>query len=151
MTVSRWRTQADRVIAATLAALPPSATEAEARKALRAAYPFGERANYPYQVWLVAQREALKAWLDPRCDTWRPRFVLTTWGERGPWLTVKCPWCDHQSTSCMMCVRLVERIPALVDDPGFRALREAAKDDPLARLALLDWLRERDCEAEDRP
>lgn len=36
-------------------------TEAQLTVMLRDAYPFGERANYPYEAWLIEQRFALAA------------------------------------------------------------------------------------------
>ena len=48
--VSHWRTISARIIAAVLAEHPDDTPEQ--RKALRNAYPFGERAHYPYKIWL---------------------------------------------------------------------------------------------------
>lgn len=55
----RWRIAADEVVRATLAALPQGATEKEARRALCAAYPFGERSRHPYKVWCHVVRWSL--------------------------------------------------------------------------------------------
>lgn len=59
MSESPWRQQAAAVVAATLKALPKDADEKAKRKALRAAYPFGERARWPYKVWCNVVRQAL--------------------------------------------------------------------------------------------
>lgn len=56
LTNSKWRDEALRVITITLAKLPPNANKA---KALRDAYPFGERRGWPYKMWLQMQRGAL--------------------------------------------------------------------------------------------
>jgi hypothetical protein len=48
--VRTWRDTARPIIAQVLAATA-GASNAEIRKALRAAYPFGERKYWPYKVW----------------------------------------------------------------------------------------------------
>lgn len=53
-----WRDTANRVIRETLEKHKP-ATEAEAKKLLSDAYPFGERAMHPYKIWLDAVKTAL--------------------------------------------------------------------------------------------
>jgi len=50
-TGSHWR-DACRPIIARVIAKNPSADEKELRRLLSLAYPFGERARYPYKVWL---------------------------------------------------------------------------------------------------
>lgn len=59
MTAQSWRDRARPVVAATLAALPPDATTQDKRRALRDAYPFGERAMWPYKVWCDEVRRQL--------------------------------------------------------------------------------------------
>lgn len=54
-----WVEQSVAVIRETLAALPKNATPAERKRALRDAYPFGDRSNWPYKAWCKAQRIAL--------------------------------------------------------------------------------------------
>lgn len=51
-----WSDTAHRVIQEVHAGLLESATLAERRKAVDAAYPFGERAYGPYKAWLRARR-----------------------------------------------------------------------------------------------
>lgn len=46
-----WRHRAHAVIVSVLAATRGE-DERTVRRALRAAYPFGERTNWPYRVWL---------------------------------------------------------------------------------------------------
>jgi len=48
---SVWRVRAAPIIAAVLAE-NAGASESELRKALRSAYPFGERQYHPYKIWL---------------------------------------------------------------------------------------------------
>ena len=59
MASATWRERAARVIAETLAALPKDADERTCKKALRDAYPFGERESYPYTVWCDEMRRSL--------------------------------------------------------------------------------------------
>lgn len=57
-----WRERCRPLIARILSELE-GADEKQIRKALRDAYPFGERRMYPYRAWLLeikAQRGALK-------------------------------------------------------------------------------------------
>lgn len=46
-----WAQIADETIRKTLAGLPKDITPEEKRKAVEAAYPFGERAMHPYKIW----------------------------------------------------------------------------------------------------
>lgn len=59
--MSHWQDTADDVCRETLHALPATATEAECRAALSAAYPFGQRAMSLYKTWLNAVRRHLEA------------------------------------------------------------------------------------------
>ncbi|MEA5163333.1 hypothetical protein U5903_21315 [Cereibacter johrii] len=54
-----WSECARRTIAGVHDRLPPEATLAERIAAVDAAYPFGERAHYPYKVWCKARRNYL--------------------------------------------------------------------------------------------
>lgn len=60
-----WSAAARRVIAEIHARLPANATLAERKAALRAGYPFGERAMWPYKAWLKAQRAYLARYAGP--------------------------------------------------------------------------------------
>jgi hypothetical protein len=51
-----WRGYAAPIIADVLASLPADADEFTARRALRDAYPFGDREHWPYRVWLSEVR-----------------------------------------------------------------------------------------------
>lgn len=44
--------------------IPDAATFAERKKAIQAAYPYGERRYWPYKMWLKAQREYLARYDD---------------------------------------------------------------------------------------
>lgn len=58
--MGRWSERARETIAQVDAVLPPDAGFAERRKAIRDAYPFGERAYWPYKAWCKAVRAYLK-------------------------------------------------------------------------------------------
>jgi hypothetical protein len=47
-----WGEQAFKAIHDALSALPDTATPLEKKRAIDAAYPFGERAFWPYKAWL---------------------------------------------------------------------------------------------------
>lgn len=49
---SVWGEAADRVLVKVFAFLAPDADDKTIRLAVRDAYPFGERKNWPYKVWL---------------------------------------------------------------------------------------------------
>ncbi len=56
---SSWHVTAEATIAAVHDSLPADASLAERTKAVDAAYPFGERAHFPYKEWLAARRRYL--------------------------------------------------------------------------------------------
>lgn len=139
--LSRWRARSREVIEAVLAALPPDAAERDARRALRAAYPFGPRAHHPYACWLREQRIALDARFPARL--WRrmtdePEIAYRlVWVPRGsydaarfvPWVEVACGWCEggvNPRTGCLVCGEYHERLAAAVASPEFRGLRDGA-------------------------
>jgi hypothetical protein len=55
-TNSYWRRQAALAIVEAHAALPDDCTLAERKKAIDAAYPFGQRKYHPYKMWLLERR-----------------------------------------------------------------------------------------------
>lgn len=57
--MSSWYETARDRIAVVHAGLPSNATLEERKAALKDAYPFGERARWPYKAWCKAQREYL--------------------------------------------------------------------------------------------
>jgi len=54
-----WQEEAARIIAELDAKLPADMPLKERRKAVREAYPYGERKRWPYKTWCRAQREYL--------------------------------------------------------------------------------------------
>jgi hypothetical protein len=54
-----WADMARKTIEAIHDTLPKEATLKERKAALRAGYPFGERAMWPYKAWCKAQRAYL--------------------------------------------------------------------------------------------
>jgi hypothetical protein len=57
-----WRDVARPIIAACIAA-NPDADERTLRKIISAAYPFGERAMYPYKIWLDETKRQVRAFM----------------------------------------------------------------------------------------
>ena len=58
-----WRTYALKVLAEVVAALPEDATDDHVKRAISAAYPFGERKHTPYKIWLE-EAKAVRLRLD---------------------------------------------------------------------------------------
>lgn len=89
--MATWRQRADAAIRPIIAA-NPTADERTLRRLLRDAYPFGERRNYPYQVWLDQVNRYLDACFPkrglPRQHPWQSlplfRARLTTRKEVAP-------------------------------------------------------------------
>ncbi len=62
--ISRW------VIAYCMEHLPPTATVQQKRKALREFFPFGERKNHPYKIWLKCVKEEFRKDASVRAAEW---------------------------------------------------------------------------------
>lgn len=60
-----WSDIARKTIARVHAALPEDISFTARKKAIREAYPFGERSYWPYKAWCKAQREYLRRF-DPK-------------------------------------------------------------------------------------
>ena len=58
---NHWRDHARPIIAEVIAGFPADADEKAIRKALTHAYPYGERAMWPYKVWCDEVRRQLMA------------------------------------------------------------------------------------------
>ena len=56
MTDSYWRQQARAAIAEADETIPAAAPLADRKRAIDAAYPFGQRKYHPYKMWLVERR-----------------------------------------------------------------------------------------------
>ena len=131
-TESPWRRRSREVIEATLAALPPDATLADKRRALRDAYPFGERRYTPYKIWCVEVRDALGT----QRLTPQPEAVLI--GPHG----VRCDWCRPSPDGCLACSDARRKFAAMhmKDRTMLRRLLIAALEgDEADRLVLADW------------
>ncbi len=63
--MGHWADTAAGVIAQVHEALPQTATYEERRKALSAAYPFGQRKYAPYKTWLQACNKYLARYASP--------------------------------------------------------------------------------------
>ena len=78
MKESKWRTRARPVIQRVLEETKGK-PEGEIRRAIRDAYPFGERRNHPYKIWLdeVSRQLRLRNGGPPASlvpDSWLPLF-----------------------------------------------------------------------------
>lgn len=131
---SHWRRAADDVIRRVLSALPPTSTIAERRKALQAAYPFGERAHHPYRVWCRAVCDWLGA---PRRKNPHPQVRVTPAG-------VYCDWCSGRR--CLACADLCDRFAGWAGDRGewesLHAAAVLAGGHDASHLVYADWLEE---------
>lgn len=139
-TTSQWRLRARQVIRRTLDALPADATEAQKRKAVRDAYPFGERKMHPYRCWLQEVKATFTTGPAalPLLD---PPFIAF-WHQRRPWwLTVGCRWCHNAVPGgCLVCLPLHQRVTALVTSFEWHAWVEAVRQDWDAKGPWSDWL-----------
>lgn len=145
-TSSEWRLAARRRIQSVLARLPRDADLKAKRRALREAYPFGERRYHPYRMWCSEVRAALgpakKA--EPATVDWE---VIEKWCKPF-YVLVKCGWCMNQvrTRGCLACGPRVDELTDLLASPDFMSLLKAVRADvadPLPRLVLADWLDER--------
>jgi hypothetical protein len=57
-----WSDLSDRVLGPLFAAIPLGTEDAEVRRQVRDAYPFGERKYHPYKVWLKRVAAWRHAW-----------------------------------------------------------------------------------------
>ena len=139
-----WTDRSRREIEAALAGLPVGAGEAECRRALRDAYPFGPRENHPYRVWLRESKRALAERFAALHAGGVPEVTLTV-TRRGDrlWLDVACGWCrDTALTSCMMCSRRRAEVADLVASAELLSLLKAGASDGVALHAALDRVEE---------
>jgi hypothetical protein len=140
--VSRWTQRSNEVIARVLAELPPGADDAARRKAVSAAYPFGQREMHPYRQWCKAVRKAL----GPRRKKAMPKYDVSHLG-------VTCFDCGLKDIDsgrgllfmpgCDVCREARTRHRALTagQREEWRCLRNAAVGgDEVAAGALKDWL-----------
>lgn len=77
----RWSEISRRTIADLHATLPADISFADRKRAIRDAYPFGERAYWPYKAWCKAQREYLKPF-DPKTPA--PPLLRDMMREQNP-------------------------------------------------------------------
>lgn len=72
-----WYERARSVIAEEHAKMPSEISFDDRKKRIRDAYPFGERAYYPYKQWCKAQREYLARYA-PMSQSVGPLFERST-------------------------------------------------------------------------
>lgn len=146
--VSPWRRQAQRVIARVLEGLPAGYSMKEARAALRAAYPFGERSMHPYRIWCDEVRKALRPVKAGREAAPTVGLALLPFrpgeADGSPRLKVDCGWCEGRVPGgCMICLPWRQELAAVTslgEWPGWRVA--LADGDPETALVLADRLGE---------
>lgn len=72
--MTAWSDIARATIEKVAATIPETATFGERKAAVDAAYPFGERAYWPYKAWLKARRVYLRRY-DPKTPPPSPLFA----------------------------------------------------------------------------
>lgn len=148
MTTSRWRLRARQVIRRTLDALPADADEQTRRRALRDAYPFGQREHHPYKCWLAEVRVALQSGpvrTDPDSCRIRPvaHWLGRDEGLRLLHLSLRCGLCSGSVPGgCLVCLLQVQTLYRLIAHPRWLAWQKSVADDPTALGPLSDWLEE---------
>lgn len=146
-TKSRWRAHASAVIRRVLAELPPDTSLEAKKKAISAAYPFGERAMHPYKIWLSEVRKQLGAKPspfkeeDPRIEIVRTRL----------WVVVRCRMCDTRrryvragtepalKNGCLLCGPWHEELEECVKHPDWYTMRGSAIGNAGNTAILADW------------
>lgn len=71
--MTTWFKRAQAVLQRLDNKLPDTLTKADRIKAVREAYPFGERDGYPYKAWLKAQRQYLGVFNEAGLRCWPKR------------------------------------------------------------------------------
>lgn len=148
-TTSPWRRRARQAINAAVASVPEPKSRKAVLSAIFNAYPFGERAYYPYACWLAERKLALQALgMEAANNAKGPGTI--TYAVRPScgraWLEVRCGWCSDThlgAAGCVCCLRKRAAVAAAVAQPLFRPLAQAAMESPIDRMALLDWCEER--------
>lgn len=133
-----WHYRARQMVAEVLATLPADMGYQERKKALSAAYPWGERAMLPYKAWQAESRRALEPWAPkPRI----PRLRLTNANR------LHCGWCSGRGPEavCLICAHAkAEEKTAVTDPEALTLMTNATMDD---RLVVADHLSEKGWEA----
>lgn len=142
MTESRWRRHARAVIRRVLEELPADASEAVKRKAVSAAYPFGERAHHPYKMFL-AEVKAQLGTQKKVVPSEPPQARLVLGVGNGVWTVyVDCGWCRQSFSSCLGCRTRRQQADDFRDWPEWQAWQRAMTDDATAAGPCSDWLEE---------
>lgn len=157
MTRSRWRRASQQAIETALEDRlgVDCMTEAQLRKVIDAAYPFGERAHHPYKVWLKVVREemARRGFRKQAKPDTEPHFrllhgVLAYSGLKRCdwWLELRCDYCEKARTltrGCLLCASLQDQLDALVNTDEWRHWLKQVRADATVALIFADWLEER--------
>lgn len=140
---SNWANVSARVIVGVLDGLPPAASLEEKKRAIRAAYPFGERRYTPYKQWCKTVRAMLL--ITPKKRTHRVRVELQ---EGRCWLDMNCDWC-MATKGCIFCTEARYRLAPVVANPGYLSLAINVRKGECPIGILRDWLEENGVAWED--
>lgn len=151
---SQWRRVANDVIDSVFGMLPRGATITDVRRALRLAYPFGEKKYHPYKMWLKVVRVQLKARGFGHCENpeREPAIVLLPMSH--PYVaSVRCDFCPSRERSqaafhsCMYCSDQWDRIRHVNQDrERIKAWMRGAETDPLILAQVCDYFWDRGLE-----
>jgi hypothetical protein len=135
--LSPWRAMARRVIAKALADNPQAITYEQMRRVASNAYPFGERKNHPYKMWLTEVKLALKT---------VPKSHEVSRLEWNPELKVRCGHCQFRGwKSCLYCFGFRDQLAAIEVDRVCVEMFAAVRAEPskASYSALADLLRDK--------
>jgi hypothetical protein len=143
---SRWRREARNVIRRVLAELPADASEADKRKAVSAAYPFGQRAHHPYKMFLAEVRAHLGRRMSRKVaiDMVGARLVVKRLPatESDYAVRVDCDWCGTRAGGCLGCRNVWDQMDEFAVWDEWATWQRAMSEDATAAGACSDWLEE---------
>lgn len=144
MNESQWRRRSREVIHEVLSQLSPGATDRERRIAIRKAYPFGERRNRPYRIWLSEVRKIVGTNSKGAAESIPEVRIELDTSSGDLEVKVACGWCN--GSNCLACLqsrKRVERQYCMTDWKKWLEWLELIKDgDFVTKLAFADWVEE---------
>lgn len=151
MMISKWREHSRKVIGMVLESLPKDASYKEAKIALHAAYPYGERRYTPYKIWCEEVKLALLDIFSMEVHKIQvPLVIRLTHGKNrnvtdNYCLEVICPW-KRRCGGCFGCQEARYYLAELLADGSeFGALLASARENSKEHFragVLADWLQE---------
>ena len=149
---SVWRTRARAAIQAALVVLPSGSRLDVRKRAIRNAYPFGERRGHPYKIWLSEQKKAFGSEFQTRVAFAGGKAEFRLLGGTPsalrpfPWISVYCPWCiptGPPARACLVCGPLVDALRPWLERKDFLDLLRCARQNSKDATAIGvcgDWL-----------